>query len=106
MFVIKSVSPHNGPLSSQKYPESTAAFERSVVMMWKKYMRCEHDVCLQGRLRERKEVRMFKLGAEDDEFCVLFTSDYCDHVRTSITVTPASRHIIGEQHMGCSVDLG
>ena len=47
-------------------------------------------------MRSNGEIRMFKLGVEADEFCVVFTSDYCDHVRKANTVTSVNKLVIGK----------
>ena len=48
-------------------------------------------------MRSNGEIKMFKLGVEADEFCVVFTSDYCDHVRKANTVTTVNKLVIGKQ---------
>ena len=48
-------------------------------------------------MRSSGEIRMFKLGVEADEFCIVFTSDYCDHVRKANTVTSANKLVIGKE---------
>ena len=50
---------------------------------------------MQGDMRSSGEIRMFKLGVEADEFCIVFTSDYCDHVRKANTVASVNKLVIG-----------
>jgi hypothetical protein len=42
-----------------------------------RYLLC---LCLQNDLKLANEIKMFKLGAELDDYCIVFTSDYKDHV--------------------------
>ena len=50
-------------------------------------------------MRSSGEIRMFKLGVEADEFCIVFTSDYCDHVRKANTVTSVNKLVIGKRYI-------
>ena len=32
-------------------------------------------------MREKKEIKLFRLGKETDEFCIVFTDNYNDHLK-------------------------
>ncbi|XP_070580801.1 inactive serine/threonine-protein kinase 19-like isoform X2 [Ptychodera flava] len=41
-----------------------------------------------GQLKEKKEIKMFKLGATIDEYCIVFTEDYKQHVLRQLPGNP------------------
>ncbi|XP_072021535.1 inactive serine/threonine-protein kinase 19-like [Amphiura filiformis] len=38
-----------------------------------------------SEMRETKEIKLFRLGKEADEFCIVFTDNYKDHLRKQFT---------------------
>ena len=51
----------------------------------------------QSDLRNKGEIRMFKLGAEADEFCVVLTEDYQAHVSKTIADLAINKSVVGEK---------
>lgn len=41
-----------------------------------------HSSCLQLSLRDSGRVRLFKLGVSEDQYCLVWTEDYRNHLRT------------------------
>jgi serine/threonine-protein kinase 19 len=52
-------------------------------------------LCFQIQLRNSGEIRLFKLGSEANEFCILFTEDYKSHVRKFIENMALNQAVIG-----------
>ena len=50
----------------------------------------------QGDLRSSGEVRLFKLGSEASEFCIVFTEDYKSHVLKFTSDLSISKAVIGK----------
>ena len=47
-------------------------------------------------MRQSGEVRLFKLGTQTNEYCVMFSEDYHVHVRQSIADTNINKGIVGK----------
>lgn len=48
---------------------------------------------LQNDLKLANEIKMFKLGAELDDYCIVFTADYRDHVRRVMAELSISKNV-------------
>ncbi|XP_038069386.1 serine/threonine-protein kinase 19-like [Patiria miniata] len=45
-------------------------------------------------LREKKEIKLFRLGKESDTFAIVFTDDYREHVRRTMADGPAKERFL------------
>lgn len=58
-----------------------------------------HDRTIADRelmtLRDSGRIRLFKLGVSNDEFAVLFTEDYVQHIKSYLGDTPLYRRFVG-----------
>ena len=46
-------------------------------------------------MRTSGDIRLFKLGSEANEFCIVFTEDYKEHVRNFTADLSISKAVIG-----------
>ena len=49
----------------------------------------------QNELRERGDIKVFRLGADEDELVVVFTEDYRSHVQCAMTEINIPKEITG-----------
>ena len=49
---------------------------------------------LQNDLREKKEIKLFRLGKESDAFAIVFTDNYRDHIRKTLADSPAKERFL------------
>ncbi|XP_033630885.1 serine/threonine-protein kinase 19-like [Asterias rubens] len=45
-------------------------------------------------LREKKEIKLFRLGKESDAFAIVFTDNYRDHIRKTLADSPAKERFL------------
>ena len=49
---------------------------------------------------------MFKLGTEADEFCIVFSDDYCRHIRKTSEKVAVNKSVIGKDLFSCYIRFG
>ena len=45
--------------------------------------------CTQSELRDKKEIKLFRLGKDADDFCIVFTDNYTKQLREQFTTHSA-----------------
>lgn len=58
---------------------------------------------LQGELREADKVRMFKLSTDPNEFCLVMTEDYIQHVKQYTRGFNICKLVLGKNNTYCDV---